>query len=109
MWISHVNGLTWVEDGPTCSTIGYFSYILVLIDSLLILYGGLCSWNCQYLTIPHCVCFIMSIVLHSLCLLVSHEYSHVIHWGFATFTSSAVNSVHLNDIRGVTKFANSLW
>jgi hypothetical protein len=33
-------------------------YILVLIDSLLVLYGGLCAWNCQYLTMPHCICLL---------------------------------------------------
>jgi hypothetical protein len=58
MWLSHVNGLTWVEDGPTRSTVGYFSYILVLIDSLLVLYGGLCDWNCQNLIMPQCICLL---------------------------------------------------
>jgi len=33
-------------------------YILVLMESLLVLYGGLCAWNCQYVTMPHCVCLL---------------------------------------------------
>jgi hypothetical protein len=34
------------------------SYILVLIDSLLALYCGLCAWNCHYLTMPLCICLL---------------------------------------------------
>ena len=32
-------------------------YILVLMDSLLVLYDG-CAWNCQYVSMPHCICLL---------------------------------------------------